>query len=652
MADNSTQCSLDGEHQLQHDDLQEVSETSLLRNVSPNSLYHQRVEANASIAQLFINNVRRQPKSPAIIDIDSIITFEELHTRAVSLAVQLRRKEYSLEEPTGVLVSPGSWNVITQLAVVYAGGTIVPVHPDESDEKIRCKLTGVGARYVIVDAPNRTRLPMFTCILLSDLSPGASSAQLDGQSDTIPVTTTLHHRTHILFTSGTTGEPKGVQISALSLLHIIHHVPTSPLESSDVMAHYIPTTFDYTLVEIWAPLMAGARIAILPYADAFDGRTLEAALRKQGVTVMIIVTALLNLVSITRPKAFSTLRMVLFGGDAASPKAVARLLESGGPPSRLINAYGPTETCCWSFTHELSIKDTHSEPVSIGTPTGDTIACIVDDAMRPVSDGNVGELLIGGPGVSRGYLHSEKNVTSFTDIQIRPGSNERTRFYRTGDLVRRDPSSGLVYYLGRQDHQVTIFTMRIELPAVKAALMRTGRFADAVALAIDSPIKEMGKILVAYVIRHEGLDDVLEGIESALSPHLPYPEAMPHIRIIDRFPLNRHFKVNRAELTRKYLAEWEPYIQGNGKECAATTEQKLAHVWAGVLAMPSVKFTGGDNFFEFIRSEFQGAYLVQQIQLAFDATVFLHELQANPTLCKMAALIRENSSSMAQVSMN
>ncbi|GES57105.1 antibiotic synthetase [Aspergillus terreus] len=653
MADNSKECSLDGEHQLQHDDLQEVSEMSLLRNVSPNSLYHQRVEANPSIAQLFINNVRRQPKSPAIIDIDSIVTYEELHTRAVSLAIQLRRKEYSLEEPTGVLVSPGSWNVITQLAVVYAGGTIVPVHPDESDEKIRCKLTGVGARYAIVDAPNQTRLPMFTCILLSDLGPGASSAQLDGQSETIPVTTTLHHRTHILFTSGTTGEPKGVQISALSLLHIIHHVPTSPLESSDVMAHYIPTTFDYTLVEIWAPLMVGARIAILPYADAFDGRTLEASLRKQGVTVMIIVTALLNLVSITRPRAFSTLRMVLFGGDAASPKAVARLLESGGPPSRLINAYGPTETCCWSFTHELSMKDTHSEPVSIGTPTGDTIAYIVDDAMRPVSDGSVGELLIGGPGVSRGYLDSEKNMASFTDIQIYSGSDEGTRFYRTGDLVRRDPLSGLVYYLGRQDHQVTIFTMRIELAAVKAALMRTGRFADAVALAIDSPIKEMGKILVAYVIPREGsADDVLEGIESALSPYLPYPEAMPHIRIIDRFPLNRHFKVDRRELTRRYLAEWDAYIQENGKDYAATTEQKLAYVWAGVLAMPSVKFTSGDNFFDFVRSEFQGAYLVQEIQLAFDTTVFLHELQANPTLCKMAGLIRENCSNMAPVCMS
>jgi amino acid adenylation domain-containing protein len=631
--------------------LSRYSEMSVLANVSPNCLYHQRVEASTSIAQLFINNVRQQPRSPAIIDVDSVITYEELHSRALSLAVQLRRNEYSLEEPTGILVSPGSLNAITQLAVVYAGGTIVPVYPDESDEKIRCKLTGVGVRYLIVDAPNKTRLPMFTCILLSDLGPPSSLAQLDGLSGNIPVPTTLHHRTHILFTSGTTGEPKGVQISALSLFHIVHHVPTNPLESSDVMAHYIPTTFDYTLVEIWAPLLVGARIAILPYADAFDGRALEATLRKQGVTVMIIVTALLNLVSITRPKAFSTLRMVIFGGDAASPKAVARLLESGGPPGRLINAYGPTETCCWSFTHELSMKDIHSEPVSIGRPTGDTIAYIVDDAMRPVSDGDVGELLIGGPGVSRGYLNSEKNMTSFTDIQVGPGSDNRTRFYRTGDLVRRDLSSGLVYYLGRQDHQVTIFTMRIELAAVRAALMRSGRFADAVALAIDSPIKEMGNLLVAYVIPHEGFSDcVLEGIESELSPYLPYTEAMPHIRIIDRFPLNRHFKVDRIELTRRYLAEWDPYIQGNGKDHAVTTEQKLAYVWAGVLAMPSMKFTNGDNFFDFIRSDFQGAYLVQQIQLAFDVKVFLHEIQANPTLSKMAGLIHEHSGNTAQVS--
>ncbi|KAE8422765.1 hypothetical protein BDV36DRAFT_290935 [Aspergillus pseudocaelatus] len=208
------------------------------------------------------------------------------------------------------------------------------------------------------------------------------------------------------------------------------------------MAHYIPTTFDYTRVQIWVPLIVGARIAILPYADAFDGRTLESTLRKS--------------------RAFSTLRMVLFGGDAANPKAVARLLESGGAP-----------------------KDTHSEPVSIGRPTGDTVVHILDDALQPVPGGEA------------------KNTTSFINIKSPPGLDETTRVYRTGDLVRHDPSAGQIYYLGRQDHQVTIFTMRIELAAVKATLMKTGRFVDAVALAIHSPIKEMGKLLVSYIIPAE-----------------------------------------------------------------------------------------------------------------------------------------------------
>ncbi|KAJ5190037.1 AMP-dependent synthetase/ligase [Penicillium cf. griseofulvum] len=601
----------------------------------------QRVKAT-SVTQLFIDNVRRQPKSPAIIDIDSVITYEELHLSALSLAFQLRSNAYALEEPTGVLVNPGSWSVIIQLAVMYAGGTLVPVCPDENDEKIQCKLANVGVKYLIVDEPNKFRLPMFTCIPISDRSKLLSSVPMDGLHGQIPVTTTLDHRTHILFTSGTTGEPKGVQISARSLLHIIHHIPISPLEPSDVMAHYIPTTFDYTLVEIFAPLVVGAQIAILPYADAFDGRTLEATLRKQGVTVMIIVTALLNIVSFTNPGAFSTLRMVLFGGDAASPKAISRLLESGAAPTRLINAYGPTETCCWSLTHELSMNDTHSEPVSIGKPTGDTIVHILDDALQPIPDGEVGELFLGGSGVTRGYMNDqEKNLTSFINIKDLPGLDATARFYRTGDLVRRDASSGQVYYLGRQDHQVTIFTMRIELAAVKAALMRTGRFADAVTLAIDSPIKEMGKLLVAYVIPAEDIakDKVLDGIGSVLAPYLPYPEAMPHIEVIDRFPLTIHFKVDRKALSRRYIATWDSYMQGNDNDTARTTEQQLAFIWAGVLAMPAVKFTSDDNFFAFIRSEFQGAYLLLQIQLVFGATVFLHELQTSPTLCTMAGLI-------------
>ncbi|KAJ5549667.1 AMP-dependent synthetase/ligase [Penicillium sp. DV-2018c] len=615
---------------------------SLAIEVSPHCLYHQQIKANTSVTQLFIDNVRRQPKSPAVIGIHSVITYEDLHLSALSLAAQLRSNEYALEEPTGVLVSPGSWNIIIQLAVMYAGGTLVPVHPDEIDQKIQRKLAGVGVKYVIVDEPNKFRLPTFTCIPIGDRRTLLSSVQTDGLDGQIPVATALDHRTHILFTSGTTGEPKGVQISALSLFHIIHHIPTSPLEPSDVMAHYIPITFDYTLVEIWAPLIAGAKIAILPYADAFDGRTLEASLRKQGVTVMIIVTALLNLLSFTRPGVFSTLRIVLSGGDAASPKTVTRLLESGAAPARLINAYGPTETCCWSLTHELSINDTHSEPVSIGKPTGDTIVYILDEAFQPVPDGEVGELFLGGPGISLGYINAqERNTSSFVRLKGLPGLDRTTHFYRTGDFARRDSSSGQVYYLGRRDHQVTVFTMRIELAAVKAALMKTCRFTDAVTLAIDCPITEMGKLLVSYVIPAKNIakDKVLDGIESELAPYLPYTEAIPYIEVIDRFPLNVHFKVDREALSRRYLATWDSYMQGSDNDTARTTEQKLAFIWAGVLAMPAVKFTSGDNFFAFIRSDFQGAYLLQQIQFVFGAKVFLHELQASPTLGMMAGLI-------------
>ncbi|KAE8422766.1 hypothetical protein BDV36DRAFT_290936 [Aspergillus pseudocaelatus] len=107
---------------------------------------------------------------------------------------------------------------------------------------------------------------------------------------------------------------------------------------------------------------------------------------------------------------------------------------------------------------------------------------------------------------------------------------------------------------------------------------------------------------------------------------------MPHIEVIDRFPLNVHFKVDRQALSRRYLATCDSYMQRNDNDPAQTTEQKLAYIWAGVLIMPAVKFTGEDNFFSFIRSEFQGAYLLQQIQRAFGANVFLHELQTNPTL--------------------
>ncbi|KAL9125173.1 MAG: hypothetical protein Q9217_005583 [Psora testacea] len=601
--------------------------------------YDSILQSNTGLGGLFYGCFQRAPHNQAVIEGDKILSYLQLHCKASRLAKTLQNSlDIQPEEPIGILVSPGTGDVIAQVAVLYTGGSCVPLDPSLPQQQLEARLKDVSSRGVIVDAENQHRLPNYHMILLDHEGDEYKN------KDYIPVSSALEKRTHLLYTSGTTGNPKTVQITGRAITHVACHLPPSLLDPSDRLAHVNSSTFDISMFEIWAPLLRGATIVILDKRILLDPFLLAESIDLYGLTHLSLTAAVLNLVSLACPGAFSRLKMLTTGGEAPSRDAIGRVLENG-PPGQLINCYGPTECTMVSLVHRLTSDNLSKGEISIGKPLGRTLVLILDESLSPVPNEQIGEAFIGGDGVSPGYLNQhEKNAKSFLSVGGLSQSGAPTRLYRTGDLVRRR-NSGLIEYCGRRDNQVKIRGYRVELEAVEAALMATGQFSAAVALKIDQTREGAGAVLAAYVVpldeRFSGtnaLDEVTNSLHATLPSYM-----VPHIEIIDQLPLNSHGKVDRKMLANLKQEMQRCRVMLNGMEkSGGDTVSKLKQAWLNVLAITTVQLDLTSDFFKLGGTSLQAAVLIQQIRQDFDVEISSLALYDNSDLAALASLVEES----------
>ncbi|RDA85286.1 hypothetical protein CP532_5923 [Ophiocordyceps camponoti-leonardi (nom. inval.)] len=472
-------------------------------------------------------------------------------------------------------------------------------------------------------------------------TPATTPALSDAPVPTYPVPSGLDHCTHLIHTSGTTGEPKAVSIAGRSILHVAHHVPLEPVRPDDVVAHVNNSSFDVSLLDVWAPLLRGARIAVLSKATLLDPPTMEREIERLGISVMATTTALLNLVAFTHPSAFSGLRICFIGGEQANVGAIKVIFDQKSAPEMLVNAYGPTECCVFCLAHIIRAEDVEAGSVSIGKPVGRTVAYVVDDEGKPSEEG---ELWIGGPGVSPGYVNQPaKTEASFPTVQ------NGVRVYRTGDVVRRR-ADGQIDYVGRRDHQVKVRGFRIELGAVESALLQTGLFAEAVALKIDVPRLGAGSILVAYAVPAKvteppTMEEALKAVRALLPDYM-----VPQLEVVSRLPLSSHAKVDRKQLAELFARRWKPAKMAGTEEATAKQHHQhasldsvrttMAELWTSILAAaPADDLKDGDDFISLGGSSLQASLLVSQIRQTFGLEVPLLTLYRDFSLGAVASVV-------------
>jgi amino acid adenylation domain-containing protein len=439
------------------------------------------------IHRLFEACAAARPDALAVVLGDQVLTYGELDRSANRLAHVLCRHGVGPDVPVAISMDRSCELIVGLLAILKAGGLYLPV--DASYPASRKRAMAEGCRLWLVEAGSAS--PGGPVPILHYDDPAIATAP----STPPDVTVNAENLAYINFTSGSTGEPRGIAIAHRGVLRLLCQTNYLDIRDDDVFSNLSITSFDATTFEIWGALIHGARIVVIPRDVALNSVRLANLLHEQNVTVMFLTTALFNQVVDEVPNAFARMRTLLVGGESLDPPHMARALEHG-PPENLMNVYGPTESTTFACAHRIASVPPDAVSIPIGAPISNTTAYIVDARLRLMPIGMPGELLLGGDGLARGY-DRQPALTAERFVPDPFGLTPSARLYRTGDICRWRPGHNLDF-LGRVDRQVKIRGHRIEPGEIEARLSALPVVKEAVVTVRED--RPGDRRLVAYIV--------------------------------------------------------------------------------------------------------------------------------------------------------
>ncbi|HEY4556363.1 MAG TPA: amino acid adenylation domain-containing protein, partial [Lysobacter sp.] len=570
-----------------------------------------------AMTQRIERQAARTPDAIAVTADGVSLTYGELNRRANRLAHRLRRLGVGPESLVAIGMERSAELVVGLLAIHKSGGAYLPIDLAYPRERLEFVFADAKPAVVLTTRALRAQLPDCDAPTLELEADWAAFAD-EPDSDPEPITEP-GHLAYVIYTSGSTGKPKGCLVTHHNVLRLFtateawfHFGP------QDVWTFFHSHAFDFSVWEIWGALLYGGRVVVVPYAVSRSPEAFHALLVRERVTVLNQTpSAFRNLVradaaSGAEASAFA-LRYVIFGGEALELQMLRPWFERHGDVRpQLVNMYGITETTVHVTYRPIGLADLERNAGSvIGRPIPDLQLHVLDADLRPVPVGEVGEIHVGGAGVTRGYLNRPE-LTAERFIDWTGPDGERMRLYRSGDLAR-PLEGGDLEYLGRSDHQVKIRGFRIETGEIESALMRhPGVSGCAVIARTDGADSEAR--LVAYIVA--GAQPVPH---PALRAHLGglLPEFMVPSAFIDMhaLPLTENGKLDRAALPAPGHAR--PDLATDFEPAADAREAVLCRLFQDVLGVEPVG--RHDNFFELGGSSMLAVRLVERIKRAQDA---------------------------------
>ena len=546
----------------------------------------------ALVHELFEVQVRARPESEALVHQGEVLDYATLNARANRMAHYLGSLGVKPDDRVAVCLRQGVDMVISLLAVLKAGGCYVPLDPNYPQDRIQYMLSDSAPVALLTQLSLTERVGTHALPTLVLDAPCDREA-LKSQPTHDPVKSpdlNDSHLAYVMYTSGSTGEPKGVMVEHHSVVRLVTTRDYVQLDSSTVMAQASNTSFDAATFEIWGALLNGGRLVVVEKDTLVDADRLAAQIHEDGINVLFVTTALFNHHAQSKPDCFAALGTLLFGGEAVSPGAVATVVRKG-MPKRLLHVYGPTETTTFSAWYPVT-----SEPlagavtVPIGRGFADTRLYVLTPTLQPVPVGVSGELFVAGAGLARGYLdRDELSAERFLKdpFASKPGASEpgtsnlSARMYKTGDLVRWLPD-GSLEFLGRRDSQIKLRGFRIELGEIESKLAAHPNVREALVLLREDLPGD--KRLVAYLTCHHETSFSAVQLRAHLASHLPDYMLPSAFVVLDAFPLTPNGKLDRKALPapegETVAVEYEP-PQGH-------TEEALAEIWQELLRVPRV----------------------------------------------------------------
>ena len=403
-----------------------------------------------SLMARFQQRVNDTPLAVAVCFKDREINYRELNQMSDQLSVYLQ-KQLSLNPGDRVAFClPRDWvEAVTILAIVKARCTYVPIYENDPEKRVQYILRDTAAKGILVN--NKESLVLdndFKKLVVNEKL--LDSNQLKTTATTAQDFAEEHDLAYIMYTSGSTGEPKGVMVKPLGILRLVQPSDQLTINSTHKIAQFANPAFDAATLEFWGALLNGATLVYPPTKDTLlDVDAFSQFLKEKAIDVLWLTAALLEKFAFMKPAVFQHLTYLLSGGDVLNPKAIKKIMScEAGRPVHIINSYGPTECTTFTTLHEIKSVEDSQDSIPIGRPIPGTSVYVLDDQLKPVTVGVPGSLYVGGYGVAKGYLNqADQTRDRFVEVNI---GGRKERLYNTGDRVYW-LLDGTLAYVGRND---------------------------------------------------------------------------------------------------------------------------------------------------------------------------------------------------------
>ena len=592
------------------------------------------------IHQLIEAQALRTPHATAVVFAGQSLSYRQLDCQANQLAHRLIELGVGPDQLVGIAVDRSLEMLVGLLAILKAGGAYVPLDPQYPEERLAHVIEDSGLQLLLTQVHLLEQLPIPAKVQTVLLDPWGEHAR--GYREAAPqISLSGENLAYAIYTSGSTGKPKGVMVRHQALVNFVASMVREPgIDARDRMLSLTTFSFDIFALEIYGPLLTGASVVLVDKQTAQDPHALLQMIQQQKVNVVQATPSTWRMLLDHQQASILKGCKFLCGGEALADDLAARMLGLG---EEVWNLYGPTETTVWSAAWQLTAQN--RQPY-LGKPIANTTLYILGGDFAPNPPGSIGELLIGGDGLARGY-HDRPAMTAERFLPDPFGNGQR--LYRTGDLARHRPD-GVLEYLGRIDHQVKIRGFRIELGEIEARLQEQSSVREVVVLAQAGPHAQQ---LVAYVVpaqldwqSTEARLQLRDELKARLTEILPPFMVPAHLLFLERLPLTPNGKLNRQALP----APDASLLQRNYTAPQSELEQQVAQIWQQALKLERIGLS--DHFFELGGHSLLAVNVVSRIQLELGMKLTPQLLFQHPTLSDFVARLDSNGGPINALKLN
>lgn len=568
-----------------------------------------------TLTGLFLDTITRFPDRPAVRDDMATLTYAELDRRSRAVAAAVRTAGVGRGDRVAISMRRSTHLVAAVLGVLRAGAAYVAVDTRYPDARRDMMIRASGASLMLADDS--------TAAAVAELGPAMVRADLiAGQvADGVELPeVAASDAASVLFTSGSAGQPKAIVLEHRNICSFATN-PTMPgLAEEDRVGQVSSVSFDAFHFELWSTLAAGAEMVVLPAVPDLLAGDFQRQLRRYRITAMLVPTMVVNQVVREDRDAFAALRLLQVGGDVLLPSTCRDLFASAFA-GELYNLYGPAEITTACTAHRVVEADAHADSVPIGKPLAEVTVRVVDADRRSVAPGEVGELLVGGPGVARGYLDAPELTADRFVV------DDGQRSYRTGDFVR-ERADGVLSFVGRGDDQIKVRGYRVEPGEVERGLCKHADVVDAVVLP-DGDGED--RRLVAFVVLDGEL--TIRDLRARATAELPDYLVPSDLITVHAIPATDHGKRDLDAL-RQLLALHRERAD-SFKEPQGETARFIAQLWQELLGVERV--SAHDDFFALGGHSLQGFRVQRRISRELGITLEPTTLLENSVLSTFAA---------------